>query len=185
MEFISAHDNGRGSSRRRPATGSLKFSDPGLERKVVATGDQAENAFPTMERAAKRINSEKLNYRLIEQNCNSAAHYILTSAGFGDTRGPSLMTRKFGWSTALEEQLNRPQRTRATAVITGSLVHGARGARRAGAAASDGRHTAVHRPGPVTTAAPAPIGSAPRRRPPWPRTRRPPTPAPPSVGRRP
>ena len=138
MKFISAHDNGKGILETETGDWTpLKFSDPGLERKVVATGDQAENAFPTMERAAKRINSEKLNYRLIEQNCNSAAHYILTSAGFGETRGPSFMTRKFGWSTALEEQLNRPQRTRGQAVQ--SLV----------------RPTSS---GPVTTAAPAPTG---------------------------
>jgi hypothetical protein len=138
MKFISAHDDGHGILRTETGDWSpTVFSDPGMERKVVATGDQAENAFPTMERAAARINSENLNYKMINQNCNSAAQYILGRAGFRGTSAPSGMTGTFGWSNVLEKQLDRPQRARGTAVQ--SLVRPTTQA-------------------PVTTAAPAPTG---------------------------
>ena len=81
MKFISAHDDGHGILRtENDAWSPAVFSDPGLTRHVVATGNEAAAAFPKMLKAAKRINGASLDYRLIDQNCNSAAHFLLTSA---------------------------------------------------------------------------------------------------------
>jgi len=117
--FISAHDDGTGILRTENGPWSPTiFGDPAMERKVVASGAEAENAFPTMLRAAERIDSEGLDYKATTLNCNSATHYLLSSAGYGDTPAPSFMTATFGWSKPLQAQLNKPQRKRGMAATS-------------------------------------------------------------------
>ena len=84
------------------------FDDKKLKRVVVATGQAAQDAFPTMLEAMGDINAAALEYKMTEQNCNSATHYFLSAAGLGHVAGPSKMTRRFGWSKKLQKKTNRP-----------------------------------------------------------------------------
>jgi hypothetical protein len=107
--YLSAHDDGTGTLRAEYGVWSPSvFDDKNFDRVVVATGHAASAAFPAMLDAVENINSAGVKYKMTEQNCNSATHYILKAANFAQAQAPSFMTGQFGWSKKLEKKINRP-----------------------------------------------------------------------------
>jgi len=107
MTYISAHDDGEGNLK---AEFGLwwpdRFRDKKLTRVVVATGHAASAAFPGMIEAVHELNNNTLSYKMTEQNCNSATHFILKSGNL-QAAAPSRMTGAFGWNKKLEKRINR------------------------------------------------------------------------------
>jgi hypothetical protein len=109
ITYVSAHDDGTGSLGADFGLWSpSKFDDQNFDRLVVATGHQASAAFPAMLDAVQHINSAAIKYKMTEQNCNSATHYILKAANLAHAQAPSFMTGQFGWNKKLEKKINRP-----------------------------------------------------------------------------
>jgi hypothetical protein len=109
ITYVSAHGDGTG---RLGADSGLwspsKFDDRNFERVLVATGHQASAAYPAMLDAVQDINNAAIKYKMTEQNCKSATHYILKAANLAYAQAPSFMTGRFGWSKQLEKKIGRP-----------------------------------------------------------------------------
>jgi hypothetical protein len=109
MTYVSAHDDGTG--RLGAAFGFWSpslFDDNNFDRVVVATGHAASAAFPAMLEAVEHLNSAGIKYKMTEQNCNSATHYILKAANLAHAQAPNFRTGQFGWRKQLEKKIKRP-----------------------------------------------------------------------------
>jgi hypothetical protein len=108
MEYISAHADQQ--MKLKASTGSwspTEFPDKVLKTSTVATGGEASTAWPTMKKTAEHLNKQSVQYNMFSQNCNSAAHYILSVANYPGVAARTKMA-KVGWDDRLEQLIGRP-----------------------------------------------------------------------------
>ena len=71
---------------------------PTAQKKVFETGPQVVNKFPRLEAAAAEVTDRRSKYKLLKNNCNTAASHILNEAGVAAHRPGALY---FGWGKRL------------------------------------------------------------------------------------